>query len=63
MPQEVFIVDCVRTPIGKRNGKLSSLHPVSLLAHVLDALTERSNIKKSEIEDIICGISSPMKGK
>ena len=41
---EAVIVDAVRTPGGKRNGRLSSWHPASLAAHVLDALAARSQL-------------------
>jgi acetyl-CoA acyltransferase len=57
----VFVVDCIRTPIGKRNGSLRTLHPVPVLADILDTLTCRNDINKAEIEDVICGISSPVK--
>ena len=40
----VVIVDAVRTPIGKRNGGLASLHPGELLAIVQKALIDRTGI-------------------
>ena len=39
---DAVIVDAIRTPGGKRNGKLKDWHPVDLAAHVLKALQERS---------------------
>ena len=41
--QNAVIVDAVRTPLGKRNGKLKDVHPVELAAHTLRALVERND--------------------
>ena len=49
------IVDAVRTPGGKRNGKLKDWHPVSLAAHVLEALEERNNLDPAMVDDVIMG--------
>jgi acetyl-CoA acyltransferase len=54
MPTAV-IVDAVRTPGGKRNGKLSGWHPSDLAAEVLKALVERNNLDPALIEDVIMG--------
>ena len=56
--REAVIVEAVRTPMGKRNGKLKDWHPVDLLAHVLKAAVERSGIDPSEVEDVISGCVS-----
>lgn len=53
--REAVIVDAVRTPAGKRNGMLQDWHPADLLAHVLKALAERSNLDPAEVEDVITG--------
>src|SRR5215470_2841082 len=54
--KEVFVIDAVRTPIGKYGGVLSSIRPVDLLADVIKALLERnSSIDPSSIEDVIAG--------
>lgn len=51
-----FIVDAVRTPIGKYGGALSSIRPDDLLAHVIRALIQRNpGIDLNAIEDIIAG--------
>lgn len=42
---DAVIVDAVRTPIGKRNGALSGVHPVDLSAHVLTQLAERNRTR------------------
>jgi acetyl-CoA acyltransferase len=57
MPEAV-IVEAVRTPIGKRNGSLSGVHPVDLSAHVLIALAERTGIDPATVDDVIWGCVS-----
>ncbi len=49
------IVDAVRTPLGRRNGKLKDVHPVDMAAHVLRALVERNNVDPALVEDVIMG--------
>jgi acetyl-CoA acyltransferase len=56
--RDAVIVEAVRTPIGKRNGALSGVHPVDLSATVLRGLAERSGIDPAEIEDVIWGCVS-----
>jgi acetyl-CoA acetyltransferase family protein len=53
--REAVIVDAVRTPLGKRNGKLKDWHPVDLLAHTLQALVERNRLDPALIDDVIAG--------
>ncbi|MEZ5266951.1 MAG: thiolase family protein [Acidimicrobiales bacterium] len=53
--QNAVIVDVVRTPGGKRNGKLSGWHPADLAAEVLRALQERTNLDPALVEDVIMG--------
>jgi acetyl-CoA acyltransferase len=52
------IVDAVRTPLGKRNGKLKDWHPVDLAAHVLRALVERNDLDPAVVDDVIMGCVS-----
>jgi acetyl-CoA acyltransferase len=49
------IVDAVRTPGGKRNGKLSGWHPADLLAEVLTATAERNNLDPALVDDVVTG--------
>jgi acetyl-CoA C-acetyltransferase len=56
--REVVIVEAVRSPIGKRNGGLSSLHPVDLLAELQKELMARSGIEPSEIGQVVTGCVS-----
>ncbi|MCH9837377.1 MAG: steroid 3-ketoacyl-CoA thiolase [Ilumatobacter sp.] len=54
----VVIVDAVRTPIGKRNGGLSTMHPAETLGLVQKALIERTGIDPSEVEQVVGGCVS-----
>jgi len=53
--RDAVIVEAVRTPIGKRNGGLSGVHPADLSAHVLTALAERAGIDPQLVDDVIWG--------
>ena len=52
---EAYIVDAVRTPVGRRGGGLSHLHPADLGAHTLKALMERTGIDPAAVEDVVYG--------
>src|SRR5437867_9212906 len=52
---DAYIVDAVRTPVGKRGGGLSRVHPADLGAHVLKALIERTGIDPSAVDDVVFG--------
>jgi len=49
------IVDAIRTPLGKRNGKLKDWHPVDLAGETLKALQQRTGVDPNLIEDVIMG--------
>lgn len=54
-----YIIDAVRTPIGRYGGKLSTIRPDDLLAHVIKALVQRNpTIDVNAIEDIIAGAAN-----
>ena len=53
--REAVIVDAVRTPGGKRNGKLQDWHAVDLAAHVLKAIEERNGLDPELVDDVIMG--------
>jgi len=55
---DAVIVAAVRTPVGKRNGGLSGVHPVDLSAHVLNALAERAGVSPEVVDDVIWGCVS-----
>jgi acetyl-CoA C-acetyltransferase len=52
---EAFIVDAVRTPVGKKKGGLADVHPADLGAHILTALVERTGIDPAAVEDVVFG--------
>src|SRR6188508_2228926 len=49
------IVDAIRTPLGKRNGKLKDWHPVDLAAETLSALVDRTGIDPGVVDDVVMG--------
>ncbi|MGA0262471.1 MAG: thiolase family protein [Ilumatobacteraceae bacterium] len=49
------IVDAIRTPLGKRNGKLKEWHPVDLVSETLNALVERTGIDPGLVDDVVMG--------
>jgi acetyl-CoA acetyltransferase family protein len=53
--REAVIVEAVRTPMGKRNGKLKDFHPVVLGSMVLQELMKRSGIDPKLVEDVVFG--------
>ncbi|MGC2656307.1 MAG: thiolase family protein [Mycobacterium sp.] len=56
--RETVIAEAVRTPVGKRNGGLSGLHPADLSAVVLNELIERTGIDPEVVDDVIWGCVS-----
>ncbi|HVU73736.1 MAG TPA: acetyl-CoA C-acetyltransferase [Mycobacteriales bacterium] len=52
---EAYLVDLVRTPVGRRNGGLAQVHPADLGAHALGALIDRTGIDPAAVEDVIFG--------
>ena len=56
--REVVIVEAVRTPIGRRNGKLKDTHPVVLASLVLKEIVGRAGIKPELVEDVVFGCVS-----
>jgi acetyl-CoA C-acetyltransferase len=52
---EAYIVDAVRTPVGKRRGGLAAVHPADLGAHVMNGLVERTGIDPAAVEDVVFG--------
>src|ERR1700691_1334667 len=55
---QAYIVGAVRTPVGRRNGGLASVHPVDLGAHVLAEVVSRTGIDPAAVEDVIMGCVS-----
>jgi acetyl-CoA C-acetyltransferase len=52
---DAYIVEAVRTPVGRRGGGLSQVHPADLGAVVLRALVDRAGVDPSAVEDVVFG--------
>ena len=50
-----YLVDALRTPVGRRGGALAGVHPADLGAHVLRALVDRTGIDPATVDDVIFG--------
>jgi acetyl-CoA C-acetyltransferase len=55
---EVVIVEAARTPIGRRGGGLSSVHPAELLGHIQRAVIERAGIDPAAVDQVVGGCVS-----
>ncbi|MGV9744813.1 acetyl-CoA C-acetyltransferase [Rhodococcus zopfii] len=60
---EAYIVDAVRTPIGKKKGGLSGVHPADLGAHVIKAVVERTGIDPADVDDVVFGCVDAIGGQ
>jgi acetyl-CoA C-acetyltransferase len=60
---EAYIVDAVRTPVGRRGGGLSAIHPADLGAHSLAALVDRTGIDPAAVEDVVFGCVDTIGGQ
>ena len=50
-----FLVDAVRTPVGRRGGGLAGVHPADLGAHVIAALLARTGVDPAAVDDVVFG--------
>lgn len=60
---EAYIIDAVRSPIGRKKGTLSQLHPADLGAHPIKALVERTGIDPAAVEDVVWGCCDTIGGQ
>ncbi|MEY2455918.1 MAG: acetyl-CoA C-acetyltransferase [Acidimicrobiaceae bacterium] len=60
---EAFIVDAVRSPVGRRGGGLSQVHPADLGAHSITALVDRTGIDPSVVDDVVFGCVDTVGGQ
>ncbi len=60
---DAYIVEAVRTPVGRRNGGLAQVHPADLGAGVLNALVDRSGIDPGAVDDVIFGCLDQIGGQ
>ena len=52
---EAYIIDAVRTPVGRRNGGLSKVHPADLAAHTITSVLNRTGVDPAAIDDVMFG--------
>src|SRR6478672_10207563 len=52
---EAYIIDAVRSPVGRRNGGLAQIHPADLGAHSIRALMERVDVDPAAVDDVVFG--------
>jgi acetyl-CoA C-acetyltransferase len=60
---EAYIVDAVRSPVGRRGGGLAQVHPADLGAHTLRALVERTGVDPGAVEDVVFGCVDTIGGQ
>ena len=60
---QAYIVDAIRTPVGKRNGSLAKTHPADLGAHIISALIERTGIDPNVVDDVVFGCLDTIGGQ
>jgi 3-oxoadipyl-CoA thiolase len=56
--KDVFVVDALRTPMGRLGGALASIRPDDLAAHVIEALVARQSVPGSQVDDVIWGAAN-----
>src|SRR5213078_1536129 len=52
---EAYVIDAVRSPVGRRNGGLAQVHPADLGAHSIRALMDRVDVDPAAVEDVVFG--------
>jgi acetyl-CoA C-acetyltransferase len=60
---QAYLVDAVRTPVGRRGGGLSHLHPADLGARAIEGLLARVNVDPVEVDDVILGCVDTIGGQ
>ena len=57
---DAYIIDAIRTPVGRRGGGLSHVHPADLGAHAIKGLLERTGLDPLAVDDVIMGCLDTM---
>ncbi len=60
---EAYIVDAVRSPVGRKKGSLAQVHPADLGAHAIRALVERTGIDAAAVDDVVWGCCETIGGQ
>jgi acetyl-CoA C-acetyltransferase len=57
---EAYVLDVVRTPVGRRGGALAAVHPADLGAHVIKAVVERAGVDPALVDDVVFGCTDTL---
>jgi acetyl-CoA C-acetyltransferase len=60
---EAYIIDAVRTPIGRKKGSLAEMHPADLGAHPIRELVKRTGIDPARVDDVVWGCTETIGGQ
>src|SRR4029453_19218768 len=60
---EAYLIDAVRTPIGRKKGSLAQMHPADLGAHSIKALLDRTGVDPLAIDDVVWGCTETIGGQ
>ena len=60
---EAYVIDAVRTPVGKRNGSLAALHPIDLGVHAFRGIFERNGVDPAAVDDVVMGCVDAIGGQ
>ncbi|MDD3798216.1 MAG: acetyl-CoA C-acetyltransferase [Novosphingobium sp.] len=60
---EAYIIDAVRSPVGRKKGSLAHLHPADLGAHPIRELMKRTGVDPSAVEDVVWGCTETIGGQ
>ncbi|HKT77293.1 MAG TPA: acetyl-CoA C-acetyltransferase [Sphingobium sp.] len=60
---EAYIIDAVRSPVGRKKGSLAAVHPADLGAHPLRELVKRTGIDPSQVDDVVWGCCDTIGGQ
>ncbi|MBU6393046.1 MAG: acetyl-CoA C-acetyltransferase [Sphingomonadales bacterium] len=60
---EAYIVDAIRSPVGRKKGSLAALHPADLAAHPIKALMARNSFDPARVEDVVWGCTETIGGQ
>ena len=60
---EAYIIDAVRSPVGRKKGSLAHLHPADLAAHPIKVLMDRNGFDPAAVEDVVWGCTETIGGQ
>lgn len=60
---EAYVIDAVRTAVGKRNGSLAGIHPIDLGVHVFRSIFDRNDVDPAAVDDAVVGCVDTIGGQ